>query len=51
MKETTKKLQKLVEQRKRRNAVFEQGSIKQYSRPSRTTSSESDYYSGSLEDD
>ena len=48
MNEATKKLKKLVKQRKIKKVVIEQGSIKQYSRPSRSSSS-SDYYSSSLQ--
>jgi hypothetical protein len=48
MNESTKKLKKLVKQRKIKIVVTEQGSIKQYSKPSQSSSS-SDYYSSSLQ--
>jgi hypothetical protein len=48
MNESTKKLKKLVKQRKIKIVVTEQGSIKRYSKPSRSSSS-SDYYSSSLQ--
>ena len=50
MNTTTKKLQKLVKQRKTKIVVTERGSVKHYSRPS-SGSSTSDYYIGSLDDD
>jgi len=49
MNDVTKKLNKLVKQRKRSIVVTEQGSIKQYSR-NRSSSSSSDYYSTDSED-
>ena len=48
MKDATKKLNKLVKQRKTSVVVTEQGSIRQYSKSSRRSTSSSDYYSGSL---
>ena len=49
MNDMTKKLKKLVKQRKTQKVVTKQGSIKQYSRPS--SSSGSDYYSSSFSDE
>ena len=48
MNDVTKKLNKLVKQRKTSIVVTEQGSIKQYSK-ARSSTSTSDYYSTSTE--
>ena len=51
MNEITKKLQKLAEQRKRSKVVTEQGFVnKKYSRSYGSSTSASDYYISSLED-
>jgi hypothetical protein len=47
MKEATRRLKKLVKQRKTKIVVTEQGSIKQYSKPK--TTSTTDYYSRSFQ--
>jgi hypothetical protein len=46
----TKKLQKLVESRKRSIVVSKQDAYRQYQRPSRKSTSMSDYSYGSLDD-
>lgn len=46
----TKKLQKLVESRKTSIVVSKQDAYKQYSRPTRKSTSMSDYIYGSLDD-
>ena len=46
MNKMTKRLNKLVKQRKTKIVITKQGSIKQYSKPS--TGSSSDYYSSSF---
>jgi len=46
----TKKLQKLVENRKTNIVVLKQDAYKQYSRPSRKSTSISDYVYSSMDD-
>jgi len=49
MNDVTKKLNKLVKQRKTSIVVTEQGSVKQYSKGRSSSTSSSDYYSTDTE--